>query len=225
MYRAGFHGVIFYEVLEMQIDRQNANAPKTVDTAAAKPSDPITTNTFEPSRLRLTQNFCATVGVKKRHTIIQVRKPGKQDFIRVHPDPDYCLQTAILEFKDEGEVYLVDPALWGELPGELIPKVLYLTLNRQGVPRLWPIRLPDEDGKLDDWNQSALEAAAIAKRTWVRVSSNRSAGMYETFEATGDLPEPEWPDLTFSEILEIAFRDRYIKDWDHPALRRLRGEE
>jgi len=183
------------------------------------------TNPFDPTHLRLSQNFNAIVGVKKRITVIQVRKPGKQDFIRVHADPNYCLQTALLEFKDDGEVYLVDPSLWSELPGELIPKVLYLTINRQGVPRIWPIRLPDEDGKLDDWNQSALEAAKIAKNAWVRVSSNRSAGMYETFEAKGDRGDPEWPDLTFSEILEIAFRGKFIQDWEHPALRRLRGED
>ena len=124
-----------------------------------------------------------------------------------------------------GKSTLLTPPLWNDLPGELIPKVLYLTINRQGVIRLWPIRLPDEDGKLDDWNQSALESAEIAKNVWVRVSSNRSAGMYETFEATGDLAEPEWPDLSFREILEIAFRGKYIKDWDHPALRRLRGDD
>jgi hypothetical protein len=182
-------------------------------------------NPFDPSHLRLSQNFNATFGVKKRLTIIQVRKPGKQDFIRVHPEPDYFLQTALLEFKDEGEVYLVDPPLWPDLSGELIPKVICLTINRQGVIRLRPIRLPDEDGKLDDWNQSALEAADIAKKSWVRVSSNRGAGMYETFEAKGDFAEPEWPALPFSGILEIAFRGKYIKDWDHPALRRLRGDD
>ena len=49
--------------------------------------------------------------------------------------------------------------------------------------------------------------------------------MYETFESTADLDEPEWPDLSFKQILEIAFRGKYIDDWNHPALRRLRGEE
>ncbi len=179
---------------------------------------------IDPSQLRLSQNFREGLGVKKRHTLIQVRKPGKQEYIRVHPDPDYCLQTALLEFKEDGETYLVEPSLWSRLPGELIPKVLYLTVNRQGVPRLWPIRLPDEEGKLDDWNFSALQATEIAKERWIRVSSNRGAGMYETYEATGELSEPEWPDLTFNEVLEIAFRGRYIKDWSHPALAKLRGE-
>ena len=181
-------------------------------------------NPFDPARLRLPQNFAETVGVKKRYTVIQTRKPGKQDFVRVHPDPAYSLQTFVLEFKDEGELYVVDPSLWNDLAGELVPKILYVTLNRQGVLRLWPICLPDQDGRLDDWNQSALEAAEIAKTRWVRVSSNRSAGMYEVHEATADLPEPEWPDLSFAEILKIAFRGFHITDWDHPALRRLRGD-
>lgn len=179
---------------------------------------------IDPSALRLSQNFQEGLGVKKRHTVIQVRKPGRQEYIRVHPGPEYSLQTAVLEFREEGEVYLVAPGLWPNLSGELIPKVLYLTVNRQGVPRLWPIRLPDEDGKLDDWNISALEAATIGQNSWVRVSSNRSAGIYETFVAEGELPEPDWPDLSFPEILEIAFRGRYIKELDHPALRKLRGK-
>jgi len=194
----------------------------TVGTHAGTPATPPTP--FDPARLRLPQNFAETVGVKKRYTVIQARKPGKQDFIRVHPDAAYSLQTYVLEFKDEGELYVVDSSLWDDLVGELVAKVLYLTINRQGVPRLWPIRLPDPDGRLDDWNRSALEAAEIAKTRWVRVTSNRSAGMYEVHEATADLPEPEWPELSFEEILKIAFRGFYITDWDHPALRRLRGE-
>jgi hypothetical protein len=102
--------------------------------------------------------------------------------------------------------------------------VLYLALNRQKVMSLWPIRLPDEEGKLDDWNRSALEAAEIAQDRWIRVVANRSLGAYEVLEATGDLPDPEWPELSFAELLKIAFKDRYIDDPTHPALRRLRGE-
>lgn len=195
---------------------------KPTTEQATRDSKPA--GTVDPAKLRLTQDFGALAGVKKHITVIQVRKPGPQDFFRVHPKPDYSLQTALLEFKDDREVYLVDPELWPALPGELTPKVLYLTLTRQGVLRLWPIKLPDEDGKLDDWNQSALEIAELAKQDWVRMSSNRSAGMYDSFIAQGDLPEPEWPELSFSELLNIAFKGKFIQDPDHPALRRLRGE-
>ncbi len=130
----------------------------------------------------------------------------------------------ILELKEEGETYLVDQNLWGELPGELIPKVLYMVINRQGVLTLWPIRLPGEDGRHDAWNRSALEAAEMAQKQWVRVAANMSLGAYEVYPATADIPEPEWPDTTFQEILRVAFKDRFIRSLDHPVVRRLRGE-
>ena len=50
-----------------------------------------------------------------------------------------------------------------------------------------------------------------------------SLGAYEIYEATGNLPEPEWPDLEFDKILEIAFRDRFVTAPDHPVVKRLQG--
>jgi len=180
--------------------------------------------TFDPSRLRLSQNFAETVGVKKALLTVPVRKPGRQDFIRVHPGADYRLETAVLELKDDRETYLVEPSLWHELPGEIVPKVLFTTINRQGVLTLWPVRLPGEDGRHDAWNCSALDAAHIAQSRWLRVAANMSLGAYEVYEATGDLPEPAWPEASFQEILKIAFKARFITDLAHPVIRRLRGE-
>ncbi len=181
-------------------------------------------NPFDPSHLRLSQNFGELVGVKKALLTVPVRKPSRQDFIRVHPGEDYRLETAVLELKDERESYLVDPTLWPELPGEIVCKVLFTTINRQGVLMLWPIRLPGEDGRHDEWNRSALEAAHMAQSRWVRVASNTSLGAYEVFEATGALPDPPWPDISFQEILKVAFKGRYIAELEHPVIRRLRGE-
>ena len=144
--------------------------------------------------------------------------------MRVHPDPDWRLETAVLELKDERETYLVDPDLWSELPGELIPKVLFTAINRQGVIFLWPVRLPGEDGRGNTWNSSALEATALAAKGWVRIAANMSLGAYEVFQATAELPEPEWPDKDFQSLLEIAFKDHYVRSLDHPMIRRLRGE-
>jgi len=50
-----------------------------------------------------------------------------------------------------------------------------------------------------------------------------SLGAYEIFEASGDLPEPVWPDFSFQEILRIAFRERIVDRPDHPLVQRLRG--
>ena len=179
---------------------------------------------FDPANLRLSQNFGASAGVKKLTTTIPVRKPGKQDFVRVHPDPAYQIETAVLEFKEERETYLVAPGLWDGLLGELTTKVLFTTINRQKVVSLWPIILPGEDGRINSWSESAMDAATLGQKKWVRVSANMSLGAYDVFEATGEIPEPEWPELDLGQILEIAFKGRFIKDSDHPALKRLRGE-
>ena len=183
-----------------------------------------TKSIFDPSALRLSQNYSEATGVKKLVTTIPVRKPNKQDFIRVHQDPAFRLETAILELKEERESYLVSPNLWPELSGELTPKVLFTAINRQKVLFLWPIRLPGEEGRHDEWNASALEAATMAQKDWIRISANMNLGAYEVFQSSGSLSEPEWPDIDFTKILETAFKGRYITDLEHPALRRLRGE-
>jgi hypothetical protein len=207
---------LFYLWRFIMSDKQNN--PGNAVTETAKP------NPFDPAQLRLSQDFAKLTGVKKLVTTIPVRKPNKQDFIRVHPDAAYCLETAVLEFKEDRETYLVAPELWPELPDELIPKALFTAINRQKVLFIWPIRLPGEDGRHDEWSSSALDAASRGKIDWIRVSSNMSLGAYEVSQATGDLPDPEWPEIDFPKILEIAFKGRFITDMEHPALRRLRGE-
>jgi hypothetical protein len=175
-------------------------------------------------QLRLDQNFAEVIGVKKVITTIPVRKPHRQEFIRVHPNDSFYFQTAILEIKEDRESYMVVKNLWTELSNEITPKMIYTTINRQGIIFLWPIRLPDETGRLDEWNRSALKAAQKGITEWIKVASNRSLGAYETFKPAGLLPDPEWPDIEFKEILQIAFRDKIIDDINHPVLKQLRGE-
>ena len=174
--------------------------------------------------MRLDQSFAETVGVKKLLTTVPVRKPNRQDFVRVHPDPAYRLTpAAIIELKEDREVYLVTPAMAMELPGEFAAVTLFTTVNRQGVLHLWPVKLPGPDGKHNEWHRSSAEAAELAMDRWVRITANMSLGAYEVFEATGDLPEPTWPDLPLPEILKIAFRDHIVDKPDHPVVQRLRG--
>jgi hypothetical protein len=180
-------------------------------------------DSLDLEKLRLSQDFNALAGVRKALLTVPVRKPDRQWFIRVHPQVEYRLPTALLNLKEERECYLVDRPLWSELPGEITPMVLYTAISRQGVVFLWPVRLPGEDGRIDEWNRSAMEAAELATTMWVRIAANMHLGAYEVFEATGDLPNPEWPDVTFQALLEAAFKDRVIGTLDHPVIQRLRG--
>jgi hypothetical protein len=90
---------------------------------------PAVSDPFDPASLRLDQSFAAT-SVKKQLTTVPVGKPNNQDFVRVHPSPDYRLTTALLELKDDHEMYLVAPALKEALTGEWLPATLYTTVNR-----------------------------------------------------------------------------------------------
>ena len=69
-----------------------------------------------------------------------------------------------------------------------------------------------------------MDAAHEAMSQWVRVTSNMSLGAYQIDAASGQLSEPSWPDVSFQDIIKIAFRDKMISDWNHPVLQRLRGE-
>jgi hypothetical protein len=184
-----------------------------------------TPDPFNPAALRLDPSYAESVGVRRLLTTVPARKPNKQDFFRVHPDPLYRLTpAAIVELKDDHEIYLIAPTIAQQLPGEFVPATLHTAINRQGVLFVWPLKLPNPDGKQNDWNRSATEAAEIAMNRWSRLKSNMSLGAYELFEATGDLSDPEWPELAFPEILKLAFRNYYVDRTDHPLIKRLRGE-
>ena len=179
---------------------------------------------FDLESLRVSQDFVKDSGVKKLLTTVPVRKPNRQDFVRVHHDSSYVLDTMLLNLKEERETYLVAPSFREEIPQELTHTRLALATNRQKVLFLWQLRLPGSSGKTDAWSMSALEAYEEAKKNWVRISANMSLGAYEIYEALGKLSDPEWPDESMDVIVRIAFRNSFIDSYDHPVLRRLRGE-
>ena len=181
-------------------------------------------DSFDLESLRVSHDFVKDSGVKKLLTTVPVRKPNRQDFVRVHPDSSYVLDTMLLNLKEERETYLVAPSFRDEIPQELTHTRLALATNRQKVIFLWQMRLPDSSGKTDAWSMSALEAYEEAKKNWVRVSANMSLGAYEIYEALGNLSDPEWPEVSMDEIVRIAFRNSFVESHDHPVLRRLRGE-
>jgi hypothetical protein len=175
------------------------------------------------SKLRLSQDFQSMAGVQKALITVPVRKPNRQDFVRVHPGSEWPFQTNVIELEEDNETYLVDASLWHEIPGEIVPRAIYLTINRQGTLTLWPVKLPGQEGRTNQWNQSALEAAELAKVHWIKVVSNMNLGAYEVFKASGDIPEPTWPDNSLEDIIKIAFKGKFVQSMEHPVIQRLLG--
>jgi hypothetical protein len=176
------------------------------------------------NKLRLDQNFVEQAGVKKLLTTVWVQKPSAQDWVRVHPDAAFRDAFAFIELKEDREHYLVVPSIAAEVATEVVMKMLYTTINRQGTVFLWPVRLPTPDGRVNEWHRTAQEGAERAMTRWIRIKANTSLGANEIFEAPDSIPDPVWPEHSFQQLLRIGFRDRLVQSLDHPVLKRLRGE-
>ena len=182
------------------------------------------TKDFDLDSLRLKQDFSETLGIRRILSLVPVRKPNRTNFFRVHPGEDYRMDVGILEMKEERETFLVTPAMMSE-PGiyELVvPARLVTYITRQGVLALWPLKL-EKDGKLNPWHESALEAAQLAEKQWVSVRADMSLGAYQIFLAKAELPEPEWPEHTFSELVRLGFKGLIVDKPDHPLIQQLTG--
>jgi hypothetical protein len=183
-------------------------------------------NPFDPDALRVTS--LADLDLERVLTTVPVRRPKPTEFFRVHPSEDYVLDCFVLEHERDldREIYLVDAGLRSELMDQLRLVRLFTCMSKRNVVFLWPAKLPTEDGGSSQraWHRSALEAADMAKTLWVKLVGNKSLGAYEYVKARGDLGEPQWPDKTFQELIELAFKERYIDTLEHPVVKDLNGE-
>lgn len=172
--------------------------------------------------LRLDQSYTdAAVGVRKPLTTVPVRKPTRMEFVRVRPE--YSLDCQAVELKEERELYVVRPDVAASIVEFIEPVRLRLCITRQGTIFLWPLKLPREDRRGNAWHQSALKAAELAERNWVRVVSEMSLGAYQPYVAEKDLGEPKWPEESWSVVVKIALRNSVIDTKDHPVLQALLG--
>jgi hypothetical protein len=194
------------------------NKPTLQAVDLGSPANTPAPNPFDPTNLRLDQNYAETVGVKKLITTIPVKKPNKQTFFRRDNFP-------IIDLKDDGEEYIVARPLVPELITEVVIKQLRLGITRQGNLFFLPLRLPGPDGKDMTWWSSLREHADRAETHWLRVIANKELGAYEALQASDSLSEPEWDlqGLRFWNLIEIAFKKFLITDLDHPVVKRLRG--
>lgn len=184
----------------------------------------INPDPFDPAQFAASSTVLGGIGVTKEMVTCPVRKPTKQEFVRVNPSAEYQLRAHILELKEERETYLVMPAVAAALPGETRTVNLRLTVSRQGAVFLWPVPEPSLDGRETGWGTSARAAAISAETKWVRIVANMPQGAYDLFAAPGALGTPVWPDKAMRDILAVAFGESFIiRDAGHPVLKRLLG--
>ena len=185
----------------------------------AKPFSP-----FDPARLAMPSTGADAFGVRRIISTIPVGKPKGKEWVRVHEDSDYHLCAALLDLEDGDPVYLVTPDIAAALGSEVKPVNLGATMTRQGKLFLWPCPIIQSDRQPNSWHTPHVAAFERSKTQWIRMTSDRSVGAYNIYEAEGFLPPPVWPELSLLKMLEIAFGDGHLIDRDdHPALKRLKG--
>jgi hypothetical protein len=173
--------------------------------------------------LRETQDFHGVYGVVKQVLNVPTHKPPETEFFRVRDGAEWVFQTSVLNLKSENETYLVAPEVKPFISDLLKPVELYVSIDRHGNLRLIPVGLPGPDGRRNRWHESLSLVVDKARTRWVRCKANMSIGSYEMSLAGQGIPEPEWPDLSMQQILEIAFRSSVIDKPDHPVVQRLLG--
>jgi hypothetical protein len=191
-----------------------------------EPSEAAAYDPFDTERLRSAS--LENIAVEKITLTIPVKRPTRNEFFRVHPDPSMVVDWFVLERDDDmdHQVYWVTEEFRGDLVDELKPVRIFTCINKRGTVFLWPARLPGADNRLGRrWHESALEIADQAKKFWVKMQGKRDLGAYELYRARGDLDDPQWPDKQLSDLLRLAFKgDLLISSLDHPVLRELAGE-
>jgi hypothetical protein len=199
-----------------------------VSTSVTAPEQSNTTSTasrFDPRLYRQAQAVRmdeSAVATRKLQTVIPVRKPSKKLFVCVHPDPEYrAVGMPTIEDEATGEIYLLAANL--ELPADIENKIDFLNIaaaiTTDGSVFLWHYK-----NSTNSWSESARIATREASRRWVRVLPDKSSNGYILETPKMAPAPPTWPELSFTEMLEIAFGARYIDSLNHPLMKKLRGD-
>lgn len=158
---------------------------------------------------------------KKQILTIQVGKPNKQNFFRVHPTLQYPVY--ILDWIEEKTSYLVHPKLVELLENQIKYKILYVAQYSSGTPFLLAVSQPDNSGKWNNWHRSLNKAVEVAKKKWVRIEADQTAQSYNLYYAASNFGEPKWLEMSIDEYIAIAFKDTQILDENHPKVKELQG--
>ncbi len=174
-------------------------------------------------KLRQRQDFDVLAGTQRQLISVPVGKPGKQTWFRVLPGEEWQINAALLKLEEDGTYFFVAPSIYPDLAAEAMRVVIRTVVTTQGTISLWPIRLPNPDGRDFLWWISARAVALQAETEFVRMRANQEAGAYDVIKATDNYGEPDRPRHNFSELLEIAFAGKVIESLDDPVVLKLLG--
>ena len=208
---------------------EKSKSNEAQDSANAEPNNEVKLKKpkIDLERVRAKADQSIDLGVTTEYTVIPIRNPKPDEFFRCMADGDYSMDAHILSLKTENEWYMIDPDILPEiqLESQLRVRTVYVCVTMNSTPFVTCIPQHDEMGKINSWHQSGHITMEEAKQCWVRRQADIANGAYVITKAmNANLPDPEWPTITLSEIIDRAFDKYYISDINDLVLQRLRGE-
>jgi hypothetical protein len=165
-------------------------------------------------------------------TVSVGRQPTpKNEFYRTHPDFRPVVPLVDIEVGMDRHFIAVAPAMVEPLAGigiTVTDHVLYLIVTPRGGLRIIPVRCPNQDGEMNEYNRTKEAALIDGIDGWVRMYVDRENGAYKSFPApAGRFGESRWPDLKPAKIFRMGFRDkgRLIDSTEHVLVQKWAGRD
>jgi hypothetical protein len=105
---------------------------------------------------------------------------------------------------------------------------LYLIITEEGGFRIIPVRGPNSEGEVNEWDRTKEMSLLAGVDGWARMYSDRPNNAYKCFYAPKDrFGEPRWPEIKPAKIMRMAFRDkgRLIDSADHILVQKWAGRD
>ncbi|EMR73727.1 hypothetical protein MBGDN05_00821, partial [Thermoplasmatales archaeon SCGC AB-539-N05] len=115
--------------------------------------------------------------IKRKITSIPAKRPNSQQYFQAHQELEVLVD--VIDWKDEGTLYLIHQDKVAELFEQTKRVVLYPCVNTRNDPFLFPVPQPDDRGNWNPWHKSANRAIQEARKHWIRIQPNRSIQGYD----------------------------------------------
>lgn len=153
-------------------------------------------------------------------SVVECQRPAKGLFFTVRPETGKPWKDRAFYFllQMEGrDPYIVAPSIAATKTEEdtIRPVLVVRYVTMAGEEGLWALKLNPPDGRSNNWNTSALNILELAESGWVRIVSLRKHYRHQVSRKTFDEVPPKFTDRPFSELIDIAFKDRIVTTLDH----------
>lgn len=201
----------------MRSENRQTDASRVRGNGAA-PSSP-----FDDIEALRKSNKAAFGGEKEGPVTVILGRPKKEVYVRFRDDDAYYLPAYVWTVSDDSRViYFITNNLWDleDLQGGLRAVILAPWLGSDNSIGIWAAPASSTAGS---WYDSGQEVLAVGRREWIRMQTDTKERRYRYFLPTKPVPDRDWPDLNFGEMLKRAFGSRVVDTEDHELIRKLRN--